>query len=144
MERERLNYLLQNANEERLFALVERIVDSREVNILASPSQQTIMLPVKDPMAGTIFYGGEILVTQALVDVDGVKGWSMIMDKKPELALAVAICDACFEAGIEAEFISEMAEAADERLSTEIEEESVKVASTKVSFDLMSDMSGNM
>ena len=100
MEREQLSYLLQNADGEELMVLVENIIESANVSILANPAQQTLLVPVFDPVTKKKFYGGEILVTQALVDIEGHKGWGMVMDNNPDLSLAVAICDAAFSAEI--------------------------------------------
>lgn len=144
MEREKLGYLLQNTDKEKLMALVGDIVESSSVSILANPAQQTLMVPVLDPVTKKKFYSGEVLITQAIVDIDGHKGWGMVMDKKADLALAVAICDAAFSAGIKQNEISALAETAAEALRIKLQEEAKKVASTKVSFDMMSNMSGNM
>lgn len=144
MEREQLGYLLQNADNDELMKLVECIVESSNVSILANPAQQTLMVPVLDPVTKKKFYSGEILVTQAIVDIDGNKGWGMVMDKKADLALAVAICDAAYGAGIKKDEITSLAEKAGEILSRRLKEEAEKASSTKVSFDMMSNMSGNM
>ena len=144
MLREQLGYLLQNADNNELMALVEKIVESSSVSILANPAQQTLMVPVLDPVSKKKFYSGEILVTQAIVDIDGNKGWGMVMDKKADLALAVAICDAALAAGIKVAEITAIAEKAAEKLNIKLKSEAEKTSSTKVSFDIMSNMSGNM
>jgi len=144
MEREQLSYLLQNADSSELMALVEKIIETSNVQILANPAQQTLLVPVFDPVTKKRFYGGEVLVTQALVDIDGTKGWGMVMDNNPDLALAVAICDAAFSADIEKNMIEDIAEKALIKVKENIQSEKEMAASTKVSFDMMSDMSGNM
>lgn len=144
MRREDLNHLLQHADPSELSRLAERIASSADVRVLAAPSQQTLMVPVHDPVADIRFYGGEVLVTQAIVEVNTVKGWAMVMDKSPDTALAAAICDGAFAAGIELNAITALAQNAQALMDAAIREETAQTAATRVSFDMMSDMSGNM
>ena len=142
--REQLSYLLQNADNDRLMELTQKLIEQNSVCVLSNPAQQTLMVPVLDPVTNTRFYSGEILVTQALIEINGVKGWSMVMDSDTELALAVAVCDGAFDADISRAEITALAEEGKQKISSILKDEAEKTASTRVSFDMMSNMSGNM
>jgi alpha-D-ribose 1-methylphosphonate 5-triphosphate synthase subunit PhnG len=146
MQRENLCFLLQQcgSENEKLFTLVKRITGSSEVRILSAPTQQTLMVPVNDQAAGTKFYSGEILVTQTIAEVNGQLGWGMVMDSRKELSLALAICDAAFAAGVMKDSIVSLAEEGGRLYENRLNDEARKAASTKVSFEMMADMTGNM
>jgi len=143
MKREELNFLLQQVDREKLKKLADKIREEKPVNVISAPSQQTVMVPVKDTVAGTGFYTGEVLVTQCLVQVEEEKGWAMVMDYEPELALDIALLDACFASSFRVQDITDIALEGMENYRKKMEQEKEYTASTKVNFDLMADMSGN-
>ena len=67
---------------------------------MTAPTEQTLLVPVKDPISNSEFYAGEVLVTSTIVQVENTKGWSMVMDSNEKLSLYVAVLDACFESNI--------------------------------------------
>ena len=100
MQREDINNFAQLVQIDKLEELYNKIDNSYKVKILTQPTEQTILVPVKDPISGGSFYAGEVLVTSTIVQVEQTKGWSMIMDTDEKLSLYVATLDACFEANI--------------------------------------------
>lgn len=137
MKREDINSLSQIVQIEKLEALYKKIDNEFNVKVLTAPTEQTLLVPVKDPISSSDFYAGEVLVTSTIVQVEETKGWSMIMDTNEELSLYTAVLDAAYEANIfKDEIISILKEA--ETLEIEKKEkENQKVNATKVSFDLM-------
>lgn len=137
MKREDLNFYLQKVSEAELFALCERVALKTQVVLMQKPTQQTLLLPVKDPITGGKFISGEVLVTSAIVQVNSVNGWAMVMDQKSEMARAIATLDGAFAAGVYASQIMSLAEKGKDALEHELAEENRKVEDTRVSFDLM-------
>jgi len=82
MQREALNFLLQKADFSALRELYKKIKKEHEIVVLQSPTQQTLLQPIHDPISQGEFYGGEILVTTTVVTVGNQsnKGWAMVMD----------------------------------------------------------------
>ena len=101
------------------------------------PTPQTLLVPVTDPVNGATFYGGEVLVTSGLVQVNGVNGWSMVMDDNPELAQLVAVLDAAFAAGIDEEEIVALAGRGQAIWTGRAAEEAAAVRATRVAFELL-------
>ena len=138
MQREELNYILQQAPLETLERLYKKIDRKFGISILSQPSSQTLLLPVKDPISGGEFYAGEVLVTSAIVEVNKNKGWSMVQDEHEQLSIYIATFDAVFDH--EEELKSELILLCNETKQT-IEKEknrlNKKVNSTRVNFDLM-------
>ncbi len=137
MERESLNFYLQQAEPETLGEVCRNVEKQAVVTLLQEPTVQTLMLPVDDPVNGGGFYAGEVLVTSAIVQVGDSKGWAMVMDENPELATRVAILDAAFAADIERAAITTLVENGRKGYQQRTRTLASQVAATRVSFDLM-------
>lgn len=137
MNREDLNFYLQEAPTSELFALCEKVAHEATVALIQKPTPQTLLLPVKDPINHGEFISGEVLVTSAIVQVNGVNGWAMVMDQNSELARAIATLDGAFAAGVFANQIMSLAKNGKKAIDEKHSEENRKVENTRVSFDLM-------
>ena len=137
MEREQLNYFLQQVEVEELLALSDAVEKQAEVELLRKPTSQTLLVPVHDPINQGSFISGEILVTSALVQVNTINGWSMVMDDTPETAVSIAILDGAFAAGILREEIQQLALRGKENTEKEQAELNTRVHATRVAFDLL-------
>lgn len=137
MKREDINNFAQLVKIEELKKLYEKIDENHGVKILTAPTEQTLLVPVKDPISNGSFYAGEVLVTSTIVQVKDTKGWAMVIDSNEELSLYIATLDACFEANIYKDEITNILEKAknkDDKKNSKINQ---KVNSTRVSFDLL-------
>lgn len=137
MKREDINNLAQLVQFEKLENLYKKIDEKNKVQVLTPPTEQTLLVPVKDPISNSDFYAGEVLVTSTIVQVNDTKGWAMVMDTNERLSLVTAVIDAAYEADIfKNEIISVLQEAKNQD-NLEKEKTNQKVNSTRVSFDLM-------
>ena len=137
MKREEINDLAQLVQIEKLEKLYKKIDKNHKVKILTQSTEQTLLVPVKDPISGGSFYAGEVLVTSTIVQVEEVKGWSMVMDLNEDISLYTAVLDASFEANICKEEIESLLIDARNIKEENIKKTNKKVNSTRVSFDLM-------
>lgn len=137
MKREDINSLAQLVSIKKLEKIYKKIDKKFKIQVLTAPTEQTLLVPVKDPISGNDFYSGEVLVTSTIVQVEDTKGWSMVMDSNNELSLYVSVIDACYEAGILKDEIKELLKDAKEQKKSENKKINRKVNSTRVSFDLM-------
>jgi alpha-D-ribose 1-methylphosphonate 5-triphosphate synthase subunit PhnG len=137
MKREDINNLAQLVKIEELKKLYEKIDENYGVKVLTIPTEQTLLVPVKDPISNGSFYAGEVLVTSTIVQVENTKGWSMVMDSNEELSLYIASLDACFEANIYKDEITNILLNAKNDNEERNRKTNQKVNSTRVSFDLL-------
>ncbi len=137
--REDLNFILQMADLKKLKKLYENIKNRFKIDIVQAPTQQTLLQPIKDPISKGEFYGGEILVTTAIVAIKDVKckGWAMVLDDNKELSLYIATCDAVFEDGYFKDDIKRLIEETKIDIKIKEKEQNRKINSTRVNFDLM-------
>jgi len=137
MKREEINDLAQLVQIEKLEKLYKKIEENHKVKILTQATEQTLLVPVKDPISNGNFYAGEVLVTSTIVQIEQTKGWSMVMDLNEEVSLYTAVLDASFEANICKEEIESLLIDAKNIKEEKIKKTNKKVNSTRVSFDLM-------
>jgi len=137
MEREELNFLMQKSPSHDVSHLCREIEDRATVQMIQKPTPQTLLVPVRDPVNGGLFLGGEVLVTSTIVHVDGNNGWAMVMDDNPEMATNLAIIDGAFAAGVCIEEIVSLGEQARQTYNSEKEKIREQVAETRVAFDLL-------
>lgn len=137
MQRENINYIFQHADISDLRGLFEKIKSECTLEVLQPPTSQTLLQPVIDPISKSKFYSGEILVTSAIVQVNGYKGWAMVMDDNEELALIISVLDACFDGKIFLEEMKSIYTKTVQKIEQEKKIFNQKINSTRVSFDLM-------
>lgn len=100
MEREQLNFYLQQIPVTEIISLRREIEDTATVELIQKPTSQTLLVPVHDPINEGTFLSGEVLVTSSIVRINNTNGWAMVMDDNPEQAVSIAILDAAFAANI--------------------------------------------
>jgi alpha-D-ribose 1-methylphosphonate 5-triphosphate synthase subunit PhnG len=137
MKREDINSLAQLVKIEELKKLYEKIDKNYSLKVLTAPTEQTLLVPIKDPISNGSFYAGEVLVTSTIVQVENTKGWSMVMDSNEQLSLYIASLDACFEANIYKDEIINILENEKNENEEKNRKTNQKVNSTRVSFDLL-------
>lgn len=137
MEREQLIYYLQHADISEIAALQGRIEKQAQVELIQKPTAQTLLVPVRDPINQGSFISGEVLTTSAIVQVNKVNGWAMVMDVNDELAVAIAVLDGAFAADISRSEIIALARQGQEKIEEEHTRLNARVKTTKVAFDLL-------
>lgn len=137
MEREQLNYYLQQVSQDDLDALCRNIEEVATVELIQKPTSQTLVVPVRDPINTGSFISGEVLVSSAIVQVNSCNGWSMIMDQDDKRAVAVALLDAAYTAEVMKTEILKLATHGKERVEEHNTLQNAKINATRVSFDLL-------
>ena len=71
-----------------------------------------VMLPCRDTVHGTLFHLGEVLIAEAEVRRGEFTGYGAVLGRDLEGALAVALIDLAWQAGIDPERVAAFLEAA--------------------------------
>ena len=123
-----------------LLDLAEAVLDGAgtTLTMVTPPRVGMVMLRLREPVDGTIFNAGEVLVTEAQVALEQHQGYAMRLGRAPEATLAAAILDAAVEASHPLaprilEQLDHLATAEQDRQLAAWRE----VAATRVSFDEM-------
>lgn len=110
-----------------------------DIIIIKPPQPGLLMMTVQDSF-DTDFYLGEILVTVAEVECEGITGYAMVIGDEPERALLAASVEAVLRGDNEdfkkrlRKFVSEQTW----KINSAKEKETALIAKTKVFFENMS------
>lgn len=123
---------------EKLIALIPQ----EEINIIKKPATGLLMTAAKDSF-NKDFYLGEVLITEAVVEYIGQKGYAMVMGDEPEKALLAASVDAILQTdnrdarGNLKQRVMDFIAAQAKKTAEADEMERRLIAKTRVSFETM-------
>lgn len=129
---------MARADADELGCLARWLEEKHAVSVLKEPARTLVMLPMREPVRGTPFYIGELLATEAMVEIEGARGMGVCMGAEDEKALSMAVIDASFNAGLEeCRWLTEKLESMELRQNREIAKETALHLSTKVTFNTL-------
>lgn len=96
-----------------------------------------VMLPATDTVQGTVFHIGEVLIAEAHVRLDAhnMEGYGACLGRDLQHALAMALLDAAWRAGLHREAIGAFAESVRADLATIDSTLARKVEATRVEME---------
>ena len=135
MNKRRLSKILAKASPQQVQELAEEIKAQHEITVVKAPEKSLVMIKMRDPVTESLFYLGEVIVSEAIVDLDGAKGTAVLMGDDYEKALDMAVIDAACNKGVFARFDAlEQLEAEQNRRT---EQENALFLKTMVNFTSM-------
>ena len=115
---------------------IARDVRSRYgAGVLQNPTEGLVMVKLRERARNSLFYIGEVLVTEAKAEVAGSSGLGLVQGADEGLALDLAVIDAAWNACLPetVEWSSWLSEAA-EALGARESEENSRILETRVDF----------
>lgn len=102
MEKRRLFKIMSKADRNAIIKMADKVRKNHELVVIKEPEKALAMIKMREPIKESLFYLGEVIVTEATVSVDGVGGTAVAMGDDFEKTLAMAVVDAacnkgCFE-----------------------------------------------
>ena len=104
MEKKRLTKILAKADRAVVAAMSAEIQKNYSPIIAKEPGKTLTMIKMREPVKNSLFYIGEVIVCEAVVEIDGVKGIAVLMGDDAEKTLDMAIIDAGVNLGVFTEF----------------------------------------
>jgi alpha-D-ribose 1-methylphosphonate 5-triphosphate synthase subunit PhnG len=98
MNKVTLSRIAAFAGPEQLSFLAEKASSGKSVVFLKKPEKTMILLQVREPLEGTLFYLGEALASHCIVEVEGVRGAAVQLGDDLGKVTAAAIIDAVHSA----------------------------------------------
>lgn len=138
MKRKRRTEILINGSSEVVKAMADEILQGYEVKTIQEPEHGLVMMKVRETSKRSLFYLGEVLVTECKVQIQNSIGIGIIKGDQPELSRQLAIVDAAFQ--------EELPETNGWIITLEMEEKKIQekkeafhqgVLKTKVNFETM-------
>lgn len=137
--KERCRILIEGSGK-LLKELAEEIEGSYPVQIIDEPNEGVVMVRMRDTARKTPFYLGEVLVTEAKVQVDGAVGIGIIKGHHPGRAYRLALVDGAWNCGA-GEIVkwTERLERERSLLEEVLRIEEGRIGRTRVDFSTMED-----
>lgn len=143
MNKKELSRILEYGTKEEIENIAFMVTKAHSAMIIKEPEKTMVMIKAKEPGSGTLFYLGEMLATQCYVEVDGVKGISVMFGDDLLKAKAAAIIDAAHSAKVAEweEMEKEIKKLEGRRVKKE-RKEAALYRNTQVNFKIMEDNDG--
>lgn len=100
MKKRRISKILARAGKEEVKKLADEIKENYSPVIVKAPEKSLTMIRMREPVQDSLFYLGEVIVSEAIVDLDGAKGVAVIMGDDFEKVLDMAVIDAACNKGV--------------------------------------------
>lgn len=138
MRRKRRTRILVDGDPSVRRRLAAEIRDVHEVIELESPDNGLVMIKMRETARRSLFYLGEILVTESKVQVEGAIGLGIIAGDNPDAATDLAVIDAAYNAALpECTEWTGVLEAEERRLIESRATEETRLLETRVRFETM-------
>ena len=103
--------------------------------IVKAPEKSLAMIRMREPVQESLFYLGEVIVCEAIVDLAGKKGVAVLMGDDFDKVLDMAVIDAACNAGVFARY--DELERLEREQKIQLEKERAMFLKTMVSFHSM-------
>ncbi len=138
MKRRRRTEILINGTCDLAEVFAKSILNHYEVNVIQEPENSLVMVKMRETSKKSLFYPGEVFVTESKVQIQDNIGIGIVWGDQPELAYQLAIIDAAFIARLP-ETIEWIDRLLQEEKKLQANEASVNhsILKTKVNFETM-------
>ncbi|OXL85008.1 phosphonate C-P lyase system protein PhnG [Paenibacillus sp. SSG-1] len=138
MKRRRRTEILVEGSRELAARMAQAIADRYEVKLVEQPSQGLVMVKVRETAKRSLFYLGEVLVSECKVQVEGSMGIGVVKGHDHELAYQLALIDAAYQAGLQETRAWDQTLLDEEaRIAATRSQAFAEIAKTKVDFETM-------
>lgn len=100
MEKKRLFRILARAHAASIAPLAEELKVAHSITMVKEPNKTLTMIKMREPVKESLFYIGEVLVCEAVIELDGTRGMAVTMGDDFEKVLNMAIIDAAYNRGV--------------------------------------------
>lgn len=135
MEKRRISKILARAGAEQVRELADEIKAAHTPVIVKAPEKSLTMIRLREPVQESLFYLGEVIVSEAIVDLDGAKGVAVLMGDDFDKVLDMAVIDAACNKGVFRRY--DVLEQLEKEQTRRLEKENALFMQTMVSFHSM-------
>jgi len=138
MQKKRLFSIMSKTKAGLLKGMVRSISDKYKITVIKEPAKTLTMIKMREPVKSGLFYIGEVMVTEAVVEISGTRGIAVTMGDDFEKVLYMAIIDCGFNLALdEMDLIEEQLISLEEKQLKMREKENAMHLKTMVSFNSM-------
>ena len=85
--------MIEKCPADKVKILAQPVVEQYGVNLIRKPAKTLVMVRMRETVAKAEFYLGELLASEALVELEGVKGFSLLMGDDLDKAFSAAVLE---------------------------------------------------
>lgn len=118
--------------------LASEIESNYDIQILSEPQHALTMIKMRETAKKSLFYLGEVLVTETKVQINNKFGIGIVVGNEEELSYELAVIDAAYQANLkETENWTLLFKEEEQRIYENKEKREVAILKTKVNFEMM-------
>ena len=118
--------------------LVHPIMEKYEMQVLRNPATTLVMVQMRETVAGTRFYLGELLASEIMVQLAGSKGFALLVGDDLDRALCAAALDALRRSSLpEWEPVHQALSEAEQQIEEAAQQEMRRHAASRVQFNTL-------
>ena len=110
-----------------------------DLDIISGPSEGLVMVKTREHAKNTLFYMGEVLITETKIRHGSVVGTGLVKGSDNELSQAMAFIDLSIKMEQFTTELNEILNTLKDVEANDIAEKTEKILQTKVSFEMMND-----
>ena len=138
MKRRRRTEILIQENGHLAQELAETIINAYECKEILAPQYGLTMIKMRESAKNSLFYIGEVLITEAKVEINNCIGIGIVVGMEDELAKHLAIIDAAYKAELpETITWRDQLIQVEKQITKEHAKKQAELFKTKVSFETM-------
>ena len=138
MNRRKRTEILIKGNSSIAKTLALEIDNKYKVKVIQEPENCLVMVKMRESAQNSLFYLGEVLVSEAKVQINEKIGIGIVSDNRPELSFWLAIIDAAYNAKLEeTQEWEQLLLQEEKKIQKEMLKKQSKILKTKVNFDTM-------
>ncbi len=135
MNKKQLFCILANAKRDDVIDIGRALQEKHNVVIVKKPEKSLTMIKMREPVKNSLFYIGEVMVSEAVVTLDGTAGTAVTMGDDFEKTLNMAMIDAAHNKGVL--YCEELLLAWEKEQTLRRQKENAMFMRTKVDFHSM-------
>lgn len=138
MRRRRRSEILIKGSSELAKGMFREIEKKYEIKTIEDSHNALVMIKMRESAKNSLFYLGEVLVTEAKIQIDEKFGVGIVRGNKPEFAYWLAVIDAAYNLKLEETKKWEEKLLEEEKVIKKLEsEKEAEILKTKVNFETM-------
>lgn len=139
MDRKQWTKLFAKYGRKQAINFYNNFKNELEYEVISEPSEGLVMVKTREHARNTLFYMGEVLITESKIRHGSTVGVGLVKGSDNEFSQALAFIDLSFKLE---QFTAELNEILNEFKNieaTDIADRTEKILQTKVSFEMMND-----
>lgn len=126
------------AEQDRLTPLANELTEKYTVRLIDEPHKTLVMLKARESVKNSLFYLGEALATECMLNFENAKGYALILGDSFEKAVAIAVLDGALNAKVsETEEILALISTIFTEQEQKRKVDNAKILASRVRFDVM-------